>query len=193
MIVVCDMGPLHYLVLMDTDSILPQLFTRVLTPPAVLMEMRRPETPELVQRWAASPPQWLEVKQPSHIENIPALGQKGTRGEGDRAVIALAREERANFVVMDDMKARREVRRRGAEPLWMLQVLEEGAERGFIDDIFRKLEYLEHHTTFYIGAKARVVIEDMKQRDLERKQAQEQGRQTRESTIPAPPHNNISD
>ena len=31
MIVVCDMGPLHYLVLMGVEDVLPQLFTRVLT------------------------------------------------------------------------------------------------------------------------------------------------------------------
>jgi predicted nucleic acid-binding protein len=173
MIVVCDMGPLHYLVLMGADHVLPQLFTRVLAPPAVLLEMNRPETPEPVRHWAGSPPQWLEVKQPLQIEDIPALGRKGTRGEADRAVISLAREEGADFIVMDDMKARREAKKRGCEPLWMLQVLDEAAERGLIGDISQKLEHLEHETTFYIGVKVRVVIEDMKRRDLERKQAQE--------------------
>ena len=64
MIVVCDVGPLHYLVLIGAEHVLPELFTRVLTPPVVLLEMSRPETPEPVRRWAGSPPQWLEVKQP---------------------------------------------------------------------------------------------------------------------------------
>ncbi len=74
---------------------------------------------------------------------------------------------------MDDRKARREAKKRGCEPLWMLQVLDEAAERGLIGDISQMLEHLEHKTSFYIGEKVRVVIEDMKQRDLERKQAQE--------------------
>lgn len=39
MIVVCDMGPIHYLVLIAAEEILPQLFTRVLTPVAVIVEM----------------------------------------------------------------------------------------------------------------------------------------------------------
>jgi predicted nucleic acid-binding protein len=173
MTVVCDMGPLHYLVLVGAEHVLPQLFRRVLTPPVVLAEMSHPEAPEPVRRWAGSPPPWLEVKQPLHIEDIPALGQKGTRGDGDRAVISLAREEGADFVVMDDRKARREARKRGCEPLWMLEVLDEAAERGFIDDLFQKLEHLECQTNFYVGDKARAVIEDMKQRDLQRKQAQE--------------------
>jgi predicted nucleic acid-binding protein len=180
MIVVCDMGPLHYLVLMGADHILSQLFTRVLTPPVVLEEMSRPEAPEAVRRWASAPPSWLEVRQPRQVEDIPALGRKGTRGDGDKAVISLACEEAADFVLMDDRKARREAKTRGCEPLWMLQVLDEAAERGFIDDLSQKLEHLERQTTFYVGDKVRVVIDDMKQRDMQRKQAREQGQETQE-------------
>jgi hypothetical protein len=55
MIVVCDMGPLHYLVLIGAEDILPQVFTRVLTPVAVIAEMSHPDTPEPVRRWASSP------------------------------------------------------------------------------------------------------------------------------------------
>ncbi len=173
MIVVCDMGPLHYLVLMGVEHVLPRLFTRVLTPPVVLAEMSRPEAPEPVRRWAGSPPQWLEVKEPVQVEDIPALGRKGTRGDGDRAVISLAREEGADFVVMDDMRARREAKKRGCEPLWMLQVLDEAAERGLIDDVSQKLEHLQTQTNFYVGDQVRAVIADMKQRDLHRTQARE--------------------
>jgi predicted nucleic acid-binding protein len=86
---------------------------------------------------------------------------------------------------MDDRKARREARKRGCEPLWMLQVLDEAAAQGFIDDISHKLEYLQHQTNFYVGDKARVVIEDMKQRDTQRKRAQEQDRKTQESAVSA--------
>lgn len=179
MIVVCDMGPLHYLVLMRVERVLPQLFARVLTPPVVLVEMSRPEAPEPVRRWAGAPPGWLEVKQPVHVEDIPALGRKGTRGDGDRAVISLALEEVADFVVMDDIRARREAKKRGCEPLWMLQVLDEAAEQGLIDDITQQLEQLQHHTNFYVGDKVRAVIEAMKQRDLQRKQA-------RDSAVPMP-------
>jgi hypothetical protein len=81
---------------------------------------------------------------------------------------------------MDDLKARRESRKRGCEPLWMLQVLDEAAERGFIDDLPEKLEHLQHKTRFYIGARARVVIDDMKERDRQRKQAQQQDQKTPE-------------
>ncbi len=51
---------------------------------------------------------------------------------------------------MDDKTGRREARKRDLEPLWMLQVLDEAAERGLINDLPDKLEHLEHRTRFYI-------------------------------------------
>ena len=56
----------------------------------------------------------------------------------------------------------------------MLEVLDEAADRGLINDLPEKLEHLEHRTSFYIGNRARLAIESMKQRDLQRKQAQEE-------------------
>src|SRR5689334_18872185 len=101
MIAVCDMGPLHYPILIECDHILPRLFDRVLTARVVVeTEMSDPQAPEAVRRWAAHPPRWLEVLEPKHIEDMPALGQEGVRGDGDRAIISLAREQQADFVVM---------------------------------------------------------------------------------------------
>ena len=129
MIAVCDMGPLHYLVLIGAEHVLPQIFDRVLTPPAVLAEMGHPDTPMAVRGWAAAPPQWLEVKDTTWVEDIPSLGRKGARGAGEKAAIALACEERADVILMDDKTGRREARKRHLEPLWMLEVLDEAAER----------------------------------------------------------------
>ena len=151
MIAVCDMGPLHYLVLIDADHILPRLFTRVLAPPAVLAEMSRPETPEPVRRWAFSPPEWLEVKEPAQIEDIPSLGKKGTRGAGEKAAIALACEARADAILMDDKTGRREAKKRGLPLIWMLEALEEAADRGLITDLAQIL--VDDWTTDRPGAR----------------------------------------
>lgn len=111
MTVVCDMGPLHYLVLIGADHVLPQLFTRVLTPPAVIAEMSHPDTPEAVRCWASSPPRWLGIKEPADIEDIPSLGKKGMRGAGEKAAIALAREERADAILWTTRRVRGKPRR----------------------------------------------------------------------------------
>jgi predicted nucleic acid-binding protein len=170
MIAVCDMGPLHYLVLIGCDHILPRIFDRVITARVVVEEeMADARTPEPVRLWAASPPGWLEILEPQQVEDIPSLGKRGMRGDGDRAVISLAHELGADVLIMDDRKARREATKRGIRSVWMLDVLDEAAERGIIDDLCERLEHLVDRTPFYVGEKARAVIEDMKQRDRERK------------------------
>jgi hypothetical protein len=92
----------------------------------------------------------------------------------NRAIISLACEIGADVLVIDDMKARKEARKRGIKSLWTLQLLDEAAERGLIDDLTERLEQLESQTSFYIGEKAKAVIDGMKQRDSERKLANEQ-------------------
>jgi predicted nucleic acid-binding protein len=160
------------LVLIGCDQILPRLFERVITARVVIeQEMADPHTPEPVQRWAADAPRWLEILEPQQLEEIPALGRPGVRGDGDRAIISLARELGADVLVMDDVKARREAKKRGIQPIWMLEVLDEAAEQGLIDGRCERLEHLEGRTSFDIGAKARAVIQDMKQRDTARKLA----------------------
>jgi predicted nucleic acid-binding protein len=178
--VACDMSPLHYLILIGCDHVLPAMFDRVLTARVVVEEeMNDPRTPELVRRWAANPPHWLEVRDPKRIEHLPSLGRVGERGDGDRAVISLALEARADFVLMDDNKARKQVLAKAREhdqkmePLWTLEVLDEAAERRLINDLPERLLALEHQTAFYVGEKAQRVIKDMLRRDLERKKVQE--------------------
>jgi hypothetical protein len=56
----------------------------------------------------------------------------------------------------------------------MLEVLDESAERGLIDDLPEKLDHLVDRTPFHVGERARAVIEGMKQRANERKLARAQ-------------------
>ena len=100
MTVVSNMSPLHYLILVGCDRVLPLLFGQVFTPPVVLVEMGASSTPDLVKRWAESPPEWLKVVEPADIEDIPRL-EHGNRGAGEKAAIALAREIQADVLVID--------------------------------------------------------------------------------------------
>jgi predicted nucleic acid-binding protein len=56
MIVIADATPLHYLILIHQADLLPQLFDRVLIPPAVFDELQHVETPESVRHWIAHVP-----------------------------------------------------------------------------------------------------------------------------------------
>jgi len=155
MIVIADTTPLNYLVLIDRAAILPQLYGRVLIPPAVWQEFQRPETPESVRAWLAQRPVWLEIR-PTERSPEPALANLGA---GEREAIVLAEELRADRLILDDQAARRVAMRRKLTVIGTLGVLVEAAERGLVDlpDAIARLQ----QTTFYVSPE---VLEPLLQR-----------------------------
>jgi hypothetical protein len=51
----------------------------------------------------------------------------------------------------------------------MLTVLDSAAERGLVADLTAALDILEQKTTFYVSKECKRALEDMKQRDQQRK------------------------
>jgi len=88
-------------VLIRCDHVLPQLFGRVLTAPAVIQELLHPLSPAAVRAWAEWPPSWLEVQSPSFVDPTIRLGP------GETQAISLARDVKANLVLIDERKATR--------------------------------------------------------------------------------------
>lgn len=87
MIVVADSSPLNYLIQMQSDSLLQQLYGHVFVPNAVIEELRHPRAPVAVASWLQNIPSWLEV-------------------------IFLAEEMRANLLLIDEKQGRLAARRR---------------------------------------------------------------------------------
>jgi predicted nucleic acid-binding protein len=79
-IVVSDTSPLNYLVLIDAVDVLPVIFEWVYVPPSVIVELSSQKTPDTVQQWAASPPEWLQVVAPT--TRLPSTARLGD-GEAD--------------------------------------------------------------------------------------------------------------
>ena len=123
MIVIADSTPLNYLILIHQVDLLPQLFDRILIPPAVFGELQHQETPDVVRRWIASPPSWLHVQALRSVLD-PALG---FLDPGEREAIALAEELQADQLLLDDADARREAARRNLPFIGTLGVLREAA------------------------------------------------------------------
>jgi predicted nucleic acid-binding protein len=182
MTVVSNMSPLHYLLLIDCVHILPLLYGRIFTPPAVIEEMTASNTPEVVRRWAESPPEWLVVAAPTDVEDITRLG-RGKRGAGEKAAIALARELGADVLFMDDKKGIQEAQKRGLKPVRLLALIDRAAELGLIENLPGVLDHLLHATPFFAGKEVLRVIADMKLRDSDRRRNQEQA----PIRTPAPP------
>jgi hypothetical protein len=98
MIVIADATPLHYLILIHQDDLLPQLFDRVFVPPAVFDELQHANTPESVRHWMSHPPSWLKVE-PLRSAPDPSLNYLDP---GEREAIALAEEIHADQLLVRD-------------------------------------------------------------------------------------------
>lgn len=136
MIVVSNTSPINYLVLIDAQQVLPDLYGRVLMPTLVGDELLSPGTPEKVRRWFQAAPAWIEVRE--------APGTTGSERihVGEAAAIALAKWLGADLVLMDDNDARRCALDEGLRVTGTLGVLRDAASRGLIDlrTTFQKLK-----------------------------------------------------
>jgi len=136
--VVCDTGPLNYLILIETADILPRLFSAVLIPAAVKNELLHPKAPAAVRNWVADSPSWLSVVPlGSHfVPQIPKLGA------GECEAIALGLDRPGSLTLMDDRSGATEAVRRGLNVVGTLALLDRAASRGLIKlpEAFRRLQ-----------------------------------------------------
>ncbi|MGD0831162.1 MAG: hypothetical protein ABR907_09485 [Terracidiphilus sp.] len=88
MIVVADSTPINYLILIGEIDILPNLYGRVIIPPAVREELGRLRAPARVRTWIAEPPSWLEILAPTPV----ADKELAKLDDGEREAIALAEQ-----------------------------------------------------------------------------------------------------
>ena len=126
MIVVSDTSPLNYLVLVEADRFLPDLFGQVTAPPAVLAELQHSRTPSEVKAWAANPPPWLKILTPAAFVPFNRLGP------GESEAIALAQQLGADVLLMDERDGSAVARQLGLAIVGTLGVLELAAEKGLL-------------------------------------------------------------
>lgn len=126
MVIVADTSPINYLVLIDEIGLLPQLYTRVLIPPAVFDELTHPAAPSPVRDWTERHPSWLEVVSP---KNTVALARLDL---GESQAIALASELGVSVVLIDELAGRQEARRRGLKVAGTLSVLDDADQAGLV-------------------------------------------------------------
>jgi predicted nucleic acid-binding protein len=113
--------PIHYLVLIPHEALLPALYEQVAIPPAVLPDLQQSRTPDLVRAWVTHPPAWLEARQPRQVldaRQFPRLGA------GEREAIALAQELQAPLLLIDDADGRAAAERHALTATGILGILE---------------------------------------------------------------------
>ncbi len=127
MLVVSDSSPLNVLIRMRIEGVLPRLFSAVCVPPTVLEKLGHLAAPSEVRAFATQPPAWLVVKSPTSIERIARLDA------GEEAAISLARELRADAILMDERAGRLAAQALGLRPIGLLGVLDRADARGIVD------------------------------------------------------------
>ena len=147
MMVVSDTSPLNYLILIEEIDVLPQMYGRVIVPSSVNVELRAPETPDVVRRWIEDPPGWLEISTEIGRPD-PSLDALHL---GERHAISLALRLKAAALLIDERRGRREAEDRGLKAIGTLGVLVSGHERGLLD-LAGSITRLRK-TTFHASAK----------------------------------------
>lgn len=137
MIVVADTSPLNYLIQIACDSLLPQLYGRIVIPSGVMRELEHPSAPEAVRAWITNVPNWIEV---SLISSMPDA-ELAYLGLGEREAIQLAEEQHADLLLMDERKGRQEAKLRGLRTTGTLGVLLSAGELGLVEPVsaYRRL------------------------------------------------------
>lgn len=159
MIVVADTSPLNYLLLIGEVDVLPQLFGKIIIPPAVASEMQDPGAPAVIRNWVSQPPAWLEIQAASALDPTIHLGA------GETEAISLAVEIGADEILTDDRQARSAAQLRGVNVAGTLNILEVAAIKGLLDlpSAITRLQ----KTNFRASA---VLIQQFLDRDAKRRQ-----------------------
>jgi predicted nucleic acid-binding protein len=129
MIVVADTSPLNYLIQIDCDVLLPQIYGHIVVPAGVIQELSHAGAPAAVSLWLTRLPSWVDVR----ITASPPDSKLAFLGLGEREAIQLAEEQHADLLLMDERKGRLEAMRRGLMTTGTLGVLLSAGELGLID------------------------------------------------------------
>ena len=106
---VSNTTPLPYLIAIEQEHLLGQLFEKVFVPGAVHEELRDAKTPEPVRRRVSSLPAWFEVRT---VQGTQATTFPVTLHRGERQAILLAEALRADVPLIDEQTGRTILRSR---------------------------------------------------------------------------------
>lgn len=144
MIVVSDTSPLTALLTVGRAELLATLFGEVVVPEAVRRELLRTH---------ADLPSWLRVEPVRQPERVALYAQTVDAGEAE--AIALARELRADHLLMDERKGRRLAASEGLSVVGLLGVVLMAKRRGLITSARGLLLQLDREAGVYLSDELR--------------------------------------
>jgi predicted nucleic acid-binding protein len=153
---VSNTTPLRYLIAIEQEHILGQLFEKVFVPVAVHEELTDSRTPETVRSRVLSMPPWFEVRtvQETQTTTFPV-----TLHRGERQAILLAAALRADVLLIDEQIGRTIALSRNLPLSGTLGVLERADSIGFVSDFQQVLQRLKASGFFLTEALEQQLLE----------------------------------
>jgi uncharacterized protein len=139
LVVVSNASPLIALARIHRLDLLPAIFQLVLIPPAVAREI-----------WPSIPvlPTWLRIQAPNVLP--PASLLRRRLGDGEWETLALAIELKADWIILDDLPARRSAEATGLNVIGTLGTLVTAKRKGLLKSIRPELDALLR-TAFFLS------------------------------------------
>jgi len=153
---VSNTTPLRYLIAIEQEHLLGQLFEKVFVPVAVHEELTDSRTPETVRGRVLSLPDWFEVRmmQETQTTTFPV-----TLHRGERQAILLAEALRADVLLIDEQIGRTIALSRNLPLSGALGVLERADSVGFMSDFPQVLQRLKASGFFITEALEHQLLE----------------------------------
>lgn len=137
---VSNTTPLRYLIAIEQEHLLGQLFEKVFVPVAVREELRDAKTPENVRNRVLSLPAWFEVRP---VQETQATTFPVTLHRGEREAILLAEALRVDVLLIDEQIGRTIALSRNLPLSGTLGVLERADRIGLVSDFPQVLRRLK--------------------------------------------------
>ena len=141
MLVISDTSPVRALHAVGRLELLRLLFHEVIVPPSVVWELQHPPTGSLPVRIEEH--DFLRVVVPSSLESIDA-----DLDAGEREAISLARELRADWLLIDERIGHGVAARLGIPSIGVLGVILEAKRVGFLDAVRPVVDHLRQNRFF---------------------------------------------
>jgi predicted nucleic acid-binding protein len=119
--IVSNTTPLRYLISIGEHELLPQLFGKVFIPRAVYQELTHKNTPDIVRQYFQSAPNWIEICKVNIANDDNSLIHLDV---GETEAIILAKQKKADLLLMDEKKGRLTAKEQGLVVMGVLGILE---------------------------------------------------------------------
>lgn len=152
-LVVSDSSILMHLAAISRFSLLKEFYGRITVPPAVWREVveQGGSRAGAVEAEQARQTGWIEVLAPGDVGLLGLLRRDLDDGESE--VIALAVEQRADLVLLDESEARRTADVYGLSKTGIIGLLIRAKQEGHIDSLKADLDRLLHQGGFWVEEK----------------------------------------